>query len=509
MGIPYYFRKITQQHKNVVLSHPPPSRCDRLFLDYNGIVHNAAARVSKSLDHDEFERQTIDNALEYTRFVIDAANPSQKTYIYIDGVAPFAKVLQQRRRRYLSVFTKAGADVHDWDTNAISPGTLFMEKLSRAITTSLPDCEFSSSLEPGEGEHKIYNHLHRTQESGESVWVYGLDADLIMLGLVSSHPRVYLMREPVHFQSDARAPIAANAFCWLDIDCLREQITLKYDIDALTYVALAFFLGNDFLPNLSYLNMRSNGIDTLVSAYRHIQTKPLLSVCADHPTDRPSYELNQTALLELLDMLMQNETSLYETAHEAYFRANPAVFKSERMRFENYGLCNKDERMRHMMSTPNWRKVYYTRLFDMSLRGDPTIARACECYLDGLVWMVDYYFNKSSTVHWAYPYNYSPTITDIRNFVVSNEYVPLRSVSDLPEIPPDLQLLLILPTQSAHILPPRVRALATAADSPLRYMYPKKFGLVTYKKTKLHECVPNLPRVSLEEYFRVYRNTTS
>lgn len=511
MGIPHYFRKITQQHANVVLNRPPSQQpCDRLFLDYNGVIHNAAARVTKTLTQDEFESKTIDNVLEYTRFIIDAANPRKNTHIYIDGVAPFAKISQQRRRRYMSVFAKQHAHEQstraEWDSNAISPGTVFMQKLANAITLAFPECEFSSSLESGEGEHKIFNYLHYHHESNESVWVYGLDADLIMLALVSPHRKIYLMREPVHFQNDPRTTQSSNAFCWLDVDTLRHQIINKYDVDVSTYVVLAFFLGNDFLPNLSYLDMRTDGIDTLVSAYKHIQSKPLISV--EYHQSARRYALNQNALLELFESLMTNETALYATGHDRYFSANPAVFKSSSARMENYGLCNKDEWMRDMMLVPNWRKKYYTRLFDMSLRGDRTIAQACGSYLDGLSWMIDYYFNKISTSHWAYPYNYSPTITDIRNHIISKEYSPITH-DQFPDIPPELQLLLILPIQSSHLLPPTIRSLATDINSPLRYMYPKSFGLITYKKIKLHECVPDLPRVDLAEYFKVYRNTTS
>ena len=40
---------------------------------------------------------------------------------------------------------------------------------------------FDSSINPGEGEHKIFNYIK--ENNIQSSMIYGLDADLIMLGL--------------------------------------------------------------------------------------------------------------------------------------------------------------------------------------------------------------------------------------------------------------------------------------------------------------------------------------
>ena len=68
-------------------------------------------------------------------------------YIAIDGVVPIAKMIQQRERRFKSAIEKkkereirekCGMEtdsVDSWDTNAISPGTEFMEKLAGEISS--------------------------------------------------------------------------------------------------------------------------------------------------------------------------------------------------------------------------------------------------------------------------------------------------------------------------------------------------------------------------------------
>ena len=148
----------------------------------------------------------------------------------IDGVAPRAKMNQQRSRRFRSA--KDAKDALEeletkvdssqvFDSNCITPGTQFMARLDQCLRSfirkKLKTDEvwkrfkiiYSGHGTPGEGEHKIMEYIRAQKSRKDSKhWspnqrhcVYGLDADLIMLGLVSHEPHFCLLREEIDFTS--------------------------------------------------------------------------------------------------------------------------------------------------------------------------------------------------------------------------------------------------------------------------------------------------------------------
>lgn len=178
--------------------------------------------------------------------------PRKCLYLAVDGVAPRAKMNQQRSRRFRSakeaeitsaeIFAREGKlpDGKPFDSNCITPGTDFMLKLSLALQKWVEfkmetdpfwkalgaDVVVSGPDVPGEGEHKVMDFIREQKElyyqneeavaaantengksqhetatpaihwaPGQTHVLYGLDADLIMLGLVTHEPRFLLLRE--------------------------------------------------------------------------------------------------------------------------------------------------------------------------------------------------------------------------------------------------------------------------------------------------------------------------
>ena len=198
MGIPYYFSNIARNNDIVKSDLKVISKY--LFLDFNCAIHycNNAIKKESNYNIDNHEELLIAKCLKYIDTIVDNSHFKGTLFISIDGVVPFAKMIQQRKRRYLSVWRNTKLKINTWDSNAISPGTEFMKKLNKALheykNTQLTTVIISDSTNPGEGEAKIYKYIKKENIVNENIIIYGLDADLIMLSLLQEN-NVFLMRE--------------------------------------------------------------------------------------------------------------------------------------------------------------------------------------------------------------------------------------------------------------------------------------------------------------------------
>lgn len=214
-----------------------------------------------------------------------------------------------------------------FDSNSITPGTPFMDILAASLrywcsyklntdpAWAKMKVIISDATVPGEGEHKIMNFVRSQRSSPDHDpntrhVIYGLDADLIMLGLATHEPHFRVLREDV-FAQDTRTRMCKlcgqkghdaqncrgeakdkdtdfdgkdNAhplkpFIWLHVSILREYLAVELNVPDLPFrwdieraiddwVFMCFFVGNDFLPHLPALEIRENGIDTLTAIWK-------------------------------------------------------------------------------------------------------------------------------------------------------------------------------------------------------------------------------------------------
>jgi 5'-3' exoribonuclease 2 len=214
-----------------------------------------------------------------------------------------------------------------WDSNVITPGTPFMFILAQSVRYWVQwklntdpawaqlKVIISDASVPGEGEHKIMQYI-RSQRSDPAYdpntrhVMYGLDADLIMLGIATHEPHYRVLREdvflndakaktcklcgrPGHYAENCRGQAKEKAgafdekakvetlkpFVWLNVPILREYLgaemfvpgqTFRFDLERALddWVFMCFFVGNDFLPHLPSLEIREDGIDKLIAIWR-------------------------------------------------------------------------------------------------------------------------------------------------------------------------------------------------------------------------------------------------
>ncbi|KAG6827914.1 hypothetical protein H0H92_009983 [Tricholoma furcatifolium] len=318
MGIPKFFRYISERYPltSQLIEENKIPEFDNLYLDFNGIIHNCSHPNDEDAHFRLSEEQIFTSIFTYVDHLFGKIKPKKLFFMAVDGVAPRAKMNQQRSRRFRTakdakeVREKAernGEKLPDekaFDSNCITPGTPFMARLSAQLRYFINkkitedsnwrnvEVVLSGHEVPGEGEHKImeYIRLSRAQpDYNPNVrhCLYGLDADLIMLGLLSHDPHFCLLREEVKFGPASRkkggTSLESMNFYLLHLSLMREYLDLEFhDIEPVLpfdyslerviddFILLAVFVGNDFLPNLPDLHIHENGLERLFEVYKKV-----------------------------------------------------------------------------------------------------------------------------------------------------------------------------------------------------------------------------------------------
>ncbi len=333
---------------------------DNLYLDLNGTIHNAShgnEGVTRKVPDDVIARKCcaeIDGIVKRMR-------PTKLIYLAIDGCAPRAKQNQQRARRTRAAKDSveareqaeaSGEEIDDadvFDSNCITPGTPFMDMINAAllqfVISRLKDdpawmgrrVVFSSSNQPGEGEHKIVEYIRGLQGQGDAMdpnlrhCMVGLDADLVMLSLATHQPHFSLLREHIDFQSFSRGGVETKSNTrqtsdtkWqlLHVGLLREylEIDMKPSPEALAaappgfvydgerviddFVLLTVLCGNDFVPHLPSLDIGEGALDELMRLY-----KEKLVVMGGYMCDKGVIDFDRLQIL--LDTVSQQEAQVF------------------------------------------------------------------------------------------------------------------------------------------------------------------------------------------------------
>lgn len=322
MGVPKFFRWLSERYPSIsmLIAENRIPEFDALYLDMNGIIHNCTHKDSDSPTFRMTEDQMFIAIFNYIEHLYGKIKPKQLFFMAIDGVAPRAKMNQQRARRFRTALDAENAKEKairegvempkedPFDSNCITPGTEFMAKLTHQLKYFVNkkvsedkdwqgvEIVLSGHEVPGEGEHKIMEYIRRAKaqpgyHANMRHCLYGLDADLIMLGLLSHDPHFCLLREEVTFGRQVQKKpkeLEHQNFFLLHLSMVREYLELEfqelrqegaltfpYDMERIIddFILMAFFVGNDFLPNLPNLHINEGALALMFKIYKEILPK--------------------------------------------------------------------------------------------------------------------------------------------------------------------------------------------------------------------------------------------
>ncbi|KZC09221.1 5'-3' exoribonuclease 1 [Dufourea novaeangliae] len=568
MGIAKFFRYISERYPCITetLKDYQIPEFDNLYLDVNGIIHGCSHPNDSDTTFRISEETIFKNIFHYIEILFRMIQPQKLFFVAIDGVAPRAKINQQRSRRFRAA---KDAQMHEaaakasgilipegkkFDSNCITPGTEFMYKLNDQLKYFITHkistdklwqkCKviLSGSQVPGEGEHKIMDYIRYMKSQPDynpdtRHCLYGLDADLITLGMCTHEVHFTLLREEVKFgkkQTKIQTP-EETKFCLFHLSLLREYIdhefsplkeklSFPYDIEKIIddWILMSFLIGNDFIPHLPNLHIYQGAICILTQVY--IDVLPTLD----------GY-INETGTLRLdrFEKFMER-LSRFDFIQFAEYSAVLKYLESKtgrRVAESDRPICKKIDNSEEVPSSPKrvqdkefdtllrasadmslgmfdedeydgddsdsemhnlefiqHKRDYYMNKLDYENIDEDFLRTQAEGYVRAIQWNLNYYYNGCCSWSWYYPHHYAPYISDIKDFK------DLKLEFEFGEpFQPFQQLLAVLSPYSKDLLPPAFHTLLTDEDSPIIDYYPIDFKTDLNGKQQEWEAVVLLP----------------
>lgn len=533
MGVPSLYKWLTHKYPEIKLKIDPSEHqhTDNLYLDFNAIIHPCC---NKSLDSmQSTDSELYRNLEEFLDDIMNRIKPRRLLYISIDGVAPRAKLNQQRARRFthakevkeegkfyfkddcgsepsghrgtgiinnvdaLSSSSAGGLEAVEetegtgsgvFDTNAITPGTEFMHRLDlflqEIISYKISTDEkwrdinviYSSYRVPGEGEQKIMQYIRTNQNPSQVSVIFSPDADLIFLGLTLFEYNVLILRD-----EPKKGVAVQNTY----VQSARKEYSL------LSISKLKSILTREFKAL----------IKVPFDQRRFLEDWVLLcfSVGNDFLPCTPCFEIRTNALDKLTSILQAvylrtrsfitdrgkiNYAILREFFKECAVRENQYIAEKRNNLIQTRQRMNIPFNQSEEFFLDNERGKVRFYVEKMGIRSEEELLNACKEYIRGLEWVYNYYFYDIPSWDWYYPYHFAPFMADLA--LVKDVTVTFPKSKPLR---PMEQLLAVLPPLSKDLLPKCLHKIFET----FRSMYPTEFKIDMFQKCMDWQAIAILP----------------
>lgn len=548
----YFDSALTKyEEENSYIFEPKPSSplndTDNLYLDMNGIIHPCCHPMNRPAP--PHEGAMMLEIMAYIDHIFFLTTPKRTLFLAIDGVAPRAKMNQQRSRRFraardrkkksssststinstLSILPMENDSHNDeeFDYNCITPGTPFMALVSKSLAYYVKR-RFNSSIfpsylavilsdanVPGEGEHKIVDWIRRSRRDpnyspNTCHVIYGLDADLIMLAMATHEAHFRVLREDVFAVAQAdngsgssnaatvTKPQSQMDFIFLNIATLTEYLEAElcpssstpFTLDRLVddWIFLCFFVGNDFLPHLPSLELREGAVDLLLDIYKSLRKEGRLDgpLCCGGDVNLVRVAVLMKELAPLEDVIFRKRHEREERYSKDHQIGNNNDSSNEEVAAKLRGEPQIEREKVIKLWEKGSKELYYQEKLGLTPMDslDPLIIS----YIEGLRWVMSYYFDGCPSWTWYYPYHYAPLASSLSG---------LASITKKPFVlghpfRPYDQLMGVFPFDSATHIPEPFRVLMKE-PSPIADFYPDDFVIDLNGKRHEWQGVALLP----------------
>lgn len=559
MGVPSFFRKLTQKYPHIIKSNPN-KRIKALYIDANCLFHPQCFKVLdiyKNINNkNKLFKLMATRITKYIDYMIRLTNPTELVYIAVDGVAPLAKINQQRIRRFgyannykYDIYKKYNIPFNDsWSNIVITPGTDFMFKLHNYIkkyyirkialnknTKYTYKILYNSYLIAGEGEHKILQHIKKyiSRNNKDGILIYGLDADLVFLAMVSQYNNIYLLRESEQFQqhNSNNNESIEEELCYIDMDTVKYSINddfnsiynrflneqsphNMFDVGSYEtkqnknnnfindYIFICYFLGNDFLPHLPSIDIKVDGMEIIYDVYMKIfklKGTNIINMKNNKVT------IDNNFLLQFITMLASREENYFCNILPKYLQKqnNRKCFENIKYKQDIWKIENlKDIKINNPIklgigNANEWKYRYYLHYFNTDEYQQETINDICHNYIEGILWVTKYYFEECPNWRWQYRYTHAPFLSDIMMYLKNKHIMSDFNTIYCPPVSMYTQLVSVIPAKYSYILPKSLRHLNCSYESPIIDMFPTIYNIDMIYKTQLYKCIPIIPSIDV------------
>ncbi|EMS15283.1 5'-3' exonuclease domain containing protein [Entamoeba histolytica HM-3:IMSS] len=536
MGVPSLFAWVRQICPGYVKRLPPKiqgeekreknetgEEYDNLYIDFNGIIHQCSH--SEKEEEATSEEEIMERIFKAMDRYVNYVRPRKMIFIGVDGVCPVAKIIQQRKRRYCSVLNNTGG----FDSNCITPGTKFMEKIGIAlhgyIVNRMDNDLYWSGLKvilsdskvAGEGEHKIYEFIRKEIKKNERFkeerhCIYGMDGDLIILTLGINIRNMTILREEQEIiKKNNKCDICGKKhktkdhgketkliMCypnelrkWLINEAKKNLIETKKeegeeykeeDIEIIEeeiikdFILISFLVGNDFLPRIPSIKIQTGGMEMLLKNYWKLYVKgKRLS---------KGTEINITNFKELFKMIGEEESNILKGIIQNTKKDKEVKEYDQNIYFDS----SKEIKL----NKEGYHDRYYQIHFNTT--NIEFIQNIVHHYFEGISWVFNYYLNTLPSWRWYYKFHYAPFALDFALYLNENDSISFSS--DTPILPLE-QLLAVLPPQSFINLPSKLAHFVLSPTSPILHYFNTSFKIDINGENKLYKGVPLLPDIDI------------